>query len=242
MGEYVNTTCCWTIVEPKLINITAQKPAEDVELCYDSNQTYLYNGKLWGCSIPGQDNEHVFISNCFFKMNDNQNKLQCTNSSVKLLSELPCFDSSLELTSSITVTSTSGISNSISLTAVTDKDAIGDTSRSSITPVPSTNFGPCPEDGPWIQTLAGKNATRARGCFKGTVSGQLYNKNVIFIVQKHFLATRRCNADGKWDDPHCNVSMIFSSILSQVYICICIKNECPTDLMFLLLTIYKYMW
>ena len=130
----MNTTCCWTIFEPKLMNISGQKAAEDVELCYVSNQTYLYNGKLWGCSIPGQDNEHVFISYHYFKMNDNQNKSQCTNSSVKLVSGLPF------------------------------------------------NCLTCPEDGPWIQTLAGKNATRARGCFKGTVSGQLYNKNVIFIV------------------------------------------------------------
>ena len=57
------------------MNISAQKPAENVELCYDSNKTYLYNGKLWVCSIPGQDNEHVFISNRYFKMNNNQNKL-----------------------------------------------------------------------------------------------------------------------------------------------------------------------
>ena len=280
-SEGVTTTCCWTIVEPKLVTVGSQEPAEDVELCYKS-QAYLYNGKLWACTIPGENGTNEsFISNRYLKNNNNNS--QCTNSSVELLSELPCFSStssstisgtsssnqlssssnigpvtdgtlsisqlttlgvvtsstigtsssillftsfstvkpttidtlstlllsesissvstmtvtstsdissstsltstnlvtsttiqtsiSTSLTSSIKITSTSGISNSILLT-LTDKDA---TTRSSVTPAPSINFSlTCPEDGPWIQTLAGTNATRARGCFKGTVSGQLY--------------------------------------------------------------------
>ena len=267
----------------------SQEPAEDVELCY-KNQVYLYDGTLWACTIPApkrgkkDEEKEKFISNNYFKKNDIN--AQCENSSVELLSELPCFSStssstisstsssnqlffssnigpvtdgalstsqlttlgvvisstvgtsssvssspsistikptisdtlktllssesissastmtvtstsdissgtsltstnlvtsttiqkltSTSLTSSIKITSTSGISKSISFT-LTDEDTIGNTSRSSVTPAPSTNFGlTCPEESLWIETLAGTNATRAKGCFKGTVSGQLY--------------------------------------------------------------------
>ena len=258
------------------MTVSSQKPAEDVELCYKA-QAYLYDGTLWACTIPGENgNNKSFISNRYLQRENNgnsqnDNNAQCTNSSVKLLSELPCFSSTysstistssnnqlssssniigqvtngtlstsqlttlgvvttstvrtsssissstsistvkptksdtlnisegissastMKVTSTTSVTpatydSSSGIllitsftSNSLSSSeSMSDKDAIGDTSRSSVTLVPSTKFVlPCPRDGPWIQTLAGTNATTARGCFKGTVYGKLYNKNVI---------------------------------------------------------------
>ena len=71
----VTTTCCWTIVEPKLVTVDSQEPAKDVELCYEG-QAYLYDGLLWACTKPGEDDKVEFRSNEYLKSKNDQ----CTNS------------------------------------------------------------------------------------------------------------------------------------------------------------------
>ena len=60
------------------MTVGSQEPAIDVELCYKS-QAYLYDGTLWACTIPGENDEEKFRSNEYLKK---KNNAQCSNSPV----------------------------------------------------------------------------------------------------------------------------------------------------------------